>query len=71
MGITRYPDTSRSKVDTSAGWTLSNLVLAKGQSGYESDTSKLKIGDGTTSWNDLDYVTSPNIIETSFLTMGA
>jgi len=29
--------------------------LAAGEPGYESDTGKLKIGDGTTPWNNLAY----------------
>jgi hypothetical protein len=71
MAITQYPSVFQARVDTYSSWSSLNPILARGQSGYESDTDKLKIGDGITSWNDLDYVTSPNIIETSFLTMGA
>jgi hypothetical protein len=71
MAITQYPSVFQARVDTYSGWSSLNPILARGQSGYESDTDKLKIGDGISNWNDLDYVTSPNIIETSFLTMGA
>jgi hypothetical protein len=31
-------------------------VLEAGELGFESDTTNLKIGDGSTSWNDLPYV---------------
>jgi hypothetical protein len=71
MAITQYPSVSEVRRDLSSNWSLSNPTLVRGQSGYETNTGKLKIGDGITPWNDLDYVTSPNIIETSFLTMGA
>lgn len=41
--------------DTAANWTQNNPVLLKGEVGIESDTYKLKIGDGTTAWADIDY----------------
>jgi hypothetical protein len=31
-------------------------VLLSGEIGYESDTHKVKIGDGVTAWNNLKYV---------------
>jgi hypothetical protein len=42
--------------DTEEGWGLSNFVLNAGEFGFESDNNRLKIGDGATPWNDLDYV---------------
>lgn len=44
--------------DTAANWTSANPTLASGEAGYESDTGKLKIGDGTTAWNSLAYYTA-------------
>ena len=41
---------------TAAAWTSANPVLASGEAGVETDTSKLKFGDGTTAWASLDYV---------------
>ena len=41
--------------DTAANWTSVNPVLSQGEPGLETDTSKVKYGDGTTAWNDLDY----------------
>ncbi len=41
--------------DTEANWTAANPILAQGELGYEIDTGKLKIGDGATAWNSLDY----------------
>jgi hypothetical protein len=37
-------------------WTALNPVLSLGEPGFEKDTGKLKIGDGTTSWNGLNYL---------------
>jgi hypothetical protein len=41
---------------TAADWTTANPVLALGESGYETDTRRQKIGDGTTAWTALLYV---------------
>lgn len=43
--------------DTAANWTAANPILASGQAGYETDTKKLKIGDGATAWASLAYFT--------------
>jgi hypothetical protein len=40
---------------TAAQWTSANPVLAAGEIGFETDTNKFKIGDGTTSWSSLKY----------------
>lgn len=44
--------------DTAATWTSVNPVLAAGEPGYETNTSKIKYGDGTTAWASLAYVGS-------------
>jgi len=41
--------------DTAANWTSVNPILAQGEIGYELDTGKVKIGDGTTAWTSLVY----------------
>ena len=41
--------------DISNIWTTKNPILLQGEMGIEYDTKKMKIGDGTTAWNDLDY----------------
>ena len=41
---------------TAAQWTSSNPILAAGEMGVETDTRKVKIGDGTSTWTTLDYV---------------
>ena len=40
---------------TAAQWTSSDPVLEAGEMGWESDTNKFKIGDGTNDWSDLQY----------------
>ena len=47
--------------DTSANWGLINPVLKRGEPGYETDTNKLKIGNGTSAWNVLAYI-NPDIV---------
>lgn len=46
----------RLRRDTAANWTAANPVLLNGEVGFETDTRKLKLGDGTTAWNTLLYV---------------
>lgn len=40
---------------SAAAWTTANPTLAAGEVGCETDTKKLKIGDGATAWNGLAY----------------
>ena len=39
--------------DTAANWTAANPTLAAGELGGETNTGKLKLGDGVTAWNSL------------------
>jgi len=41
--------------DTAANWTSTNPTLAAGEIGFETDTLKFKIGNGSTLWNALAY----------------
>jgi len=45
---------------TAAQWTSADPVLNAGEMGWESDTNKFKIGDGTNHWVDLDYFIDAN-----------
>ncbi len=45
---------------TAAQWTSANPVLNAGEMGWESDTNKFKIGDGTNHWANLDYFSDIN-----------
>jgi hypothetical protein len=40
---------------TAAQWTSANPTLAAGEWGFETDTAKVKIGNGSTAWNSLGY----------------
>jgi hypothetical protein len=41
---------------TASQWTSANPILASGEWGYETDTGKVKIGDGSTAWNSEPYI---------------
>ena len=41
--------------DTATNWTASNPILLAGEFGYETDTGKIKIGNGATAWTSLIY----------------
>ncbi len=41
---------------TAARWASENPVLEAGEIGYEKDTRKIKLGDGTSSWTQLSYL---------------
>lgn len=40
---------------TSEAWSRTNPILGYGEPGFEKDTNRLKIGDGTKAWNELPY----------------
>tara|TARA_R110001632_G_scaffold74788_1_gene170755 strand:- start:2185 stop:2586 length:402 start_codon:yes stop_codon:yes gene_type:complete len=46
--------------DTASNWTSANPTLAQGELGAETDTSKIKIGDGSTAWSSLGYLINTN-----------
>ena len=44
--------------DTSENWSTANPVLQLGELGIDTTEKKIKIGDGSTHWNDLDFSSS-------------
>lgn len=54
----------RTRGDTAANWTAANPVLASREMGLETDTQKIKVGDGVTAWNSLPYWLSSNELYT-------
>ena len=42
---------------TASEWATTNPIPAQGEPCYETDTGKLKIGDGTTNYLSLPYIT--------------
>ena len=49
----------QTKRDTAANWTSNNPILLNGEWGYETDTGKAKIGNGSTAWTSLAYTVFP------------
>lgn len=46
---------------TAAQWTAANPVLAAGEIGFETDTNKFKVGNGSTAWSSLTYFVDGSI----------
>ena len=42
--------------DIAANWTSADPILAQGELGLETDTDKIKVGDGITPWVTLGYL---------------
>jgi hypothetical protein len=40
---------------TAAQWTAANPILAAGEIGFETDTSRFKMGNGSSTWGNLQY----------------
>ena len=49
-----------SRNDISSNWTRANPILLLGEIGVETDTNKLKVGNGVNNWNDLPYMMGDN-----------
>jgi hypothetical protein len=54
---------------TAAQWTAANPVLAAGEIGFETDTNKFKMGNGSSAWTALQYFA--NAAELSAIIDGA
>jgi hypothetical protein len=50
--------------DTAANWTAANPILADREMGYETDTRKLKVGNGTSTWTALPYINGSDSVVT-------
>ena len=48
---------------TAAQWTAANPVLAAGEIGFETDTSKFKMGNGSSNWAALTYFANTTALE--------
>lgn len=49
--------------DTAANWQAVNPSLRQGEVGVDLTNKRLKVGDGFTSWNDLDYIEESGLEE--------
>lgn len=47
----------RQRRGTAAQWTTANTLLGAGELGVETDTGKVKVGNGSALWNALPYLT--------------
>lgn len=56
----------RIRRDTAANWTSANPVLKLGEPGLETDTRRVKYGDGSTAWTSLGYGVGDPRAGTSF-----
>lgn len=54
--MAEYLPTVQHKRGNAAAMTAHNPTLAEGEFGVETDTLKIKVGDGQRAWNDLPYV---------------
>ena len=45
--------------DTSSNWSSANPTLTSGEFGLETNTNKIKVGDGSTAWSSLAYIIYP------------
>lgn len=52
---------------TATEWLANNEVLLNSEWGYETDTGKLKIGNGSSAWTALSYQSTSNVPEGSNL----
>lgn len=48
--------TMQQKRGSSSQWASSTLILLAGEIGFDTDTNKMKVGNGVDVWNDLEYV---------------
>ena len=55
MSSTINEATIKVKRGSASSATSNNITLNQGEWGLETDTGNMKIGDGTTAWNDLEY----------------
>ena len=61
MAATEIKVQMQQRRDTAANWTSADPTLLSGEFGYETDTGKFKIGDGTTAWTSLSYIAGLSI----------
>lgn len=56
MASTTITTTFQLRRGNASVWEKNNPILARGEPGFEIDTNRLKIGDGSTPWIDLKYL---------------
>jgi hypothetical protein len=56
MEVTQVAVRIQLRRDTAANWTTANPILRDGEMGIESDTLKVKVGNGTSTWSLRPYL---------------
>jgi len=51
--------------DTATNWSSTNPTLASGEIGFDTTNNQMKIGNGSTAWNSLDYASGGASVEVS------
>ena len=51
--------------DTATNWTTTNPTLASGEIGFDTTNNQIKIGNGSTLWNALDYASGGASVQIS------
>jgi hypothetical protein len=49
--------------DTAENWENVNPILSSGELGVDLTSKKIKLGDGSTQWNELDYLTNDAVVD--------
>jgi hypothetical protein len=60
---TQVTSTIRLMIATKSVWDTENPILLEGMPGWESDTKKMKIGDGTSTWTELSYIVDATLTD--------
>ena len=50
--------------DSAADWTSEDPTMTAGEIGFETDTNRFKVGDGSTVWSSLEYFVDETAIPT-------
>ena len=56
MAATEITVQMQQRRDPAANWTSANPTLLSGELGFETDTKRAKLGNGSTAWNSLSYI---------------
>ena len=56
MGVTQVAIRIQLRRDTATNWTSANPILRAGEVGIETDTQRIKIGDGSATWSTRPYI---------------
>lgn len=69
--MARALHTLKFRRDTANRWATLNPILGEGEPGFETDTGRLKVGDGSTRWLALEYFLPGNLGDTPNDTLSA